>query len=163
MRAIIIVIAFLVSTSATAQDLKTEINTHVWKTFIEGYNTFNLDKFFSVYSKNVVRVPIDEKKIFTYSEYRKIVNREYQFNKNYKIKAAIELRFNERIHLPDKAFEKGIFKLKLTDNNGKPETVYSRFEVLLQKESGQWKIVFDLDSAEGSKLTEKDFQAASAM
>jgi ketosteroid isomerase-like protein len=163
MKTFLILFSLLLANSSFAQDFKAEINSQVWKPFIEGYNSFNVEKFFSVYSKNVVRVPLDEKKIFTFSEYKKVVNREYQFNKNYKIKAAMELRFTDRIHTADRAFEKGIFKIKLTDNNGKPETIYSKFEVLMQKESGLWKIVFDSDSAEGSKLTEKDFQAAAAM
>jgi ketosteroid isomerase-like protein len=163
MRTIFFLFAFAIVSPVFAQDFKADINNQVWKPFIEGYNTFNVEKFFSVYSKDVVRVPIDEKKIFTFSEYKKVVNREYQFNKNYKIKAAIELRFTHRIHTAERAFEKGIFKIKLTDNNGKPETIYSRFEVVLQKENGFWRITFDSDSAEGSTLTEKDFQAASAM
>ena len=39
-------------------------------------------------------------------------------------------------------------------------TLYNTFQVLLNKESGTWKIVFDSDSSEGSTLSEKDFQAA---
>ena len=163
MKALLFSISLFISLPLLAQDVKTEINNQVWKPFIEGYNTFNVDKFLSVYSKNVVRVPIDEKKIFTFSEYRLAVNREYQFNKNYKIKAAIQLRFTERIHARDKAYERGIYQINLTDNNGKPETIYNRFQVVLAKENGIWKIVFDSDSAEGSKLTEKDFKAASPL
>jgi ketosteroid isomerase-like protein len=163
MRVFVILTILFCYTNISGQDLKKEIDAQVWKPFIEGYNSFDTEKFISVYSKSVIRVPIDEKKILSYAEYKKAISREYQFNKNYKIKATIELRFTERIHNSDKGYERGIFKIRLTDNNGKPETIYSRFQVLLQKEADVWKITFDSDSAEGSRLTEKDFQSAMAM
>jgi ketosteroid isomerase-like protein len=160
---VLISVLVLSSFVSFAQDLRQEINKQVWTPFIEGYNSFDAEKFMSVYSRNVVRVPVDEKKIFNFSEYKKAVNREYQFNKNYKVKATIELRFNQRIHTADKAYEKGIFKISMKDNNGKPETIYSSFQVVLQKENGFWKITFDSDSAEGSTLGEKDFQSATPL
>ena len=163
MKSVAILFFLFCSISINAQDFQKEVNEQVWKPFIEGYNSFDLEKFMSVYSKNVIRVTLDEKKILSFSEYRKAVNREYQFNKNYNIKAAIELRFTERIYSADKAYERGIYKIKLTDNNGKPETLFSRFQVVMQKEAGKWKITFDSDSAEQSKISEKDFQAAAAM
>lgn len=160
MKRTIFTACLFVSFSLTAQDSKEEINNQVWKVFIEAYNSFDTEKFMSVYSRDVVRIPIDEKKIFNFTEYRRNINRENQFNKNYKIKASIELRFFERIHNGDIAYEKGIYKIDITDNNGKPATIYNTFQVLLQKEGGIWKIKFDSDSSEGSKLTEREFAAA---
>lgn len=156
-------ILVFVSVSAFGQDARDQINKQVWATFIEGYNTFNTEKFISVYSKEAIRVPVDEKRIFNYTEYKRNINRENQFNKNYKIKARIELRFNQRIHSADQAFETGIYKISLTDNNGKPATLYSKFQVYLVKEAGIWKIKYDTDSTEDGTVSEKDFLAAQAL
>ena len=158
----ILLIAFLIS-SADAQDLRKEINTQVWKPFIEAYNSFDTEKFMSVYSRNLIRVTNNKKKIFDYSEYKLNINRENHFNKNYKIKAALEIRFTSRIHEKDLGYEAGILKIKLTDNNGKPATIYSRFQVLLKKESVTWKIFFDTDTSEASTVSETDFNKAEAL
>ena len=160
MKKLLLFLLIVCAHTVSGQDVKTEIDKQVWAVFTDAFNKFDTDRFMSVYSKNVVRVPVDEKKILNYNEYRKSINREYQFNKNYNIKANIELRFTERIHSADKAYEKGIFRIKLIDNNAKPATIYNKFQVVLNKESGTWKIVFDSDSSEGSTLSEKDFQAA---
>ena len=160
MKKLLLLLLIVCVHSVSGQDAKTEINKQVWSVFIDAFNKFDTDRFMSVYSKSVIRVPLDEKKILNYDEYRKNINREYQFNKNYNIKAKMELRFTERIYSNAKAYEKGIFKIELIDNNGKPMTLYNTFQVLLNKESGTWKIVFDSDSSEGSTLSEKDFQAA---
>ncbi len=150
----------LFAISAQAQSVAEEINSQVWKKFIEGYNSFDTDKFMSVYSRDVVRVPVDEMKIFNFSEYRMNIHRENQFNKNYRIKANIELRFTKRIHEKDEAFEQGIFKITLRDNTGNPATLYSKFQVYLKKESNTWKIVYDSDNTEGGTISEKDFASA---
>jgi ketosteroid isomerase-like protein len=155
--------AIVISITAFSQDARDQINKEVWSVFIDGYNSFNTEKFMSVYSKNVVRVPVDEKRIFNYTEYKKNIHRENQFNKNYNIKARIELRFIQRIHSADQAFEAGIYKISLTDNNGKPATLYSKFQVYLIKESGVWKIRYDTDSTENGTISEKEFLAAQAL
>jgi ketosteroid isomerase-like protein len=160
------VIAALISIghlSVFAQDATREINHQVWKPFIEAYNNFDTEKFMSVYSKSVIRVPVDQKIILDFTEYKRNINRENQFNRNYKIKAALAIRFTNRIHTKDMAYETGILKIDLTDNNGKPATIYSRFQVLIKKENGVWKIQFDTDSSEAATLTEKDFMKAEPM
>lgn len=163
MKPSLIFLLVILPLSVWAQDIKKEINDQVWKPLITGYNNFDTEKFMSVYSKEVVRVPVDEKKIFNYTDYRKNVNRENQFNKNYKIKAALEIRFTERIHTPGVSYEQGIMQIKMTDNNGQPATIYSAFQVVLKKETGTWKITFDSDSSKASGVTEKEFMAATPM
>jgi uncharacterized protein (TIGR02246 family) len=160
MKQIFFVLMLLFSASVNGQNATEEINKQVWKVFIEGYNSFDTEKFMSVYAKDVIRVPLDEKKIFNFTEYKRNINRENQFNKNYRIKANIELRFLERIYNGDLAFEKGILKISLTDNNGQPATIYSKFQVALKKEDGAWRIKYDSDTTEGGKVSEKDFLSA---
>lgn len=158
---LLIFISFL--TPALSQDMASEINAQVWRPFIDAYNHFDTEKFMSVYSKDVVRVPVDQRLILDYTEYRRSINRENQFNKNYNIKASLEMRFLDRIHSSDIAYETGILKIKLTDNNGKPATIYSKFQVLLKKQNGVWKIHFDTDSSSSGMPTEQDFMKAKPM
>jgi ketosteroid isomerase-like protein len=159
MKTILLVATLLSTLAVSGQDPKEEINKQVWKVFIEGYNSFDTEKFMSVYAKDVMRIPIDEKKIFNFTEYKRNINRENQFNRNYRIKANIELRFTERIYNGEYAFEQGIYKISLTDNNGKPATLYSKFQVALKKEGGVWKIKYDSDSTEGGSVSEKEFSS----
>jgi ketosteroid isomerase-like protein len=155
---------FLVSLSdGSGQTTKQEINQQVWKPFIEAYNNFDTEKFMSVYSKNVIRVPVDQKMIFDFTEYKRNINRENQFNRNYKIKAALQIHFTNRIHSKDVAYETGILRIKMTDNNGKPATILSKFQVLLKKENNLWKIYFDSDSTESNMVSESDFNKAEPM
>jgi ketosteroid isomerase-like protein len=156
-------IIMFASIAASAQDTRREINDQVWKPFIEAYNKFDTEKFMSVYSKSVIRVPVDQKMIFDFTEYKKNINRENQFNKNYNIKAVLDIRFTSRIHTKDVAYESGVLKINLTDNNGKPATIYSKFQVLLKKENGVWKIQFDSDSTESNSVSERDFSKGEAM
>jgi len=149
--------------SATAQTPQQEINQQVWKTFIKAYNSFDTELFMSLYSNDVIRIPRDDKKILSFAEYKKTINRENQFNKNYNIKALLEVRFTERVHTPTTAYETGIYKIDLVENTGKKVTVYNTFMVVLRKVNGQWKIYVDADSAEGDRLKEKDFLAAKPM
>ncbi len=149
--------------SATAQTPHQEINQQIWKTFIKSYNSFDTELFMSLYSKDIIRIPRDDKKIFSFAEYKKNINRENQFNKNYNIKASLEVRFTERVHTATTAYETGIYKIDLVENTGKKATVYSSFMVILRKENGSWKIFVDADSAEGESIKEKDFLAAKAM
>src|SRR5690349_20922155 len=145
--------------SSAAQTPQQEINQHVWKTFIKAYNSFDTELFMSLYASDVIRVPRDDKKILSFAEYRKNINRENQFNKNYNIKASLEVRFTERVHTATTAYETGIYKIDLIENTGKKATIYNSFMVVLRNINGQWKICVDADSAEGDMIKEKDFLA----
>ncbi|MBL7858040.1 MAG: hypothetical protein JNM57_10150 [Cyclobacteriaceae bacterium] len=153
----------LVAGFCLAQNFEKEINTQVWKPFIDAYSKFDTEKFMALHSTNVIRVSQDEKKIFNFTDYKKNIARENQFNKNYNIKANIELRFQERIHSEILAYETGFFKISVIENTGKNATVYGKFQVTLQKEKGTWKILVDSDTSEGGSVTEKDFLSAKSM
>ena len=161
MRNLIVLILLVIPASIFAQDSEKEINTQVWKPLLEAYKNFDTEKFMSFYSKDLVRVSEDEKKIFGFSEYKKILARENQSNKNYKIKATMEMRFSQRVDGGTTAQEKGIYKLNIIkDNNGQTATLYGRFQIVLRKENGVWKILVDSDAAENNTTVEKEFKAA---
>ena len=161
MRNLIVLVLLVIPASIFAQDSEKEINTQVWKPLLEAYKNFDTEKFMSFYSKDLIRIPEDEKKIFGFSEYKKILARENQSNKNYKIKATMEMRFSQRVDGTTMAQEKGIYKLNIIkDNNGQTATLYGRFLIVLRKENGVWKILVDSDAAENNTTVEKEFKAA---
>jgi ketosteroid isomerase-like protein len=161
MKKLVVFILLAIPTLSFAQNSEKEINTQVWKPLLETYKNFDTEKFMSFHSKDLIRIPEDEKKIFGFSEYKKILARENQSNKNYKIKATMEMRFSQRIDEVNTAQEKGIYKLNIIkDNNGQTATLYGRFQIVLRKENGVWKILVDSDAAENNTTVEKEFKAA---
>lgn len=154
----ILFVCTLLTGVSFGQNLQSEINTQVWKPYIQAYNSFNSESFLSVYSKNVIRIPRELNKVMDYTEYRQNILRENAHNKNYNIKVKLEVRFTQRIHQATTAFESGIYKIEVIENTGKPAIVYSRFEVIMKKENGIWKITTDIDGG-GLPVTEKEFAA----
>ncbi len=160
----LLLLLLLFPATIKAQHLQQEINMQVWKPFMTAYQSFDTEKFMALHTKDVVRIPRDQKQIFTFADYKKNIARENQFNKNYNINASIEFRFTERIHQQTHAFETGIYKLNiLKDNIGKSTSLYGRFRVILRKENNVWKIAVDEDSTEDNTISEKDFLAAKPM
>ena len=151
---------FVSSVSVFAQNTQQDINNQIWKPYIAAYNSFNTEKFMALHSPELVRVSHDEKLVLSFAEYKKKINRENQFNKNYNVKATIDFRFTQRIESLQLAHESGIYKLDIIDNIGKKTTLYGKFEVTLRKENGVWKILVDSDRAGEGAASEKDFSSA---
>ena len=163
MKRILFVFAFLLSTASQAQDLKQEINEQVWKPFITSFSNQDADGFLAVHSKDVIRSPRDDGKVFGWEEYYR---QQTEGNKRARERGrshTLELRFTERIAENDRAIEVGVYKTTSVDTKGEKRSYFGRFHVVMRKESGTWKILVDTDSSEGGTIGEKDFLAASAM
>lgn len=147
--------------SAQAQkSLQIEINQQVWKPFINGFSNNNRDVFKAVHSRDVIRVIQDDNIIWNYDQY---------FPDQYtgptdtsaRYKKSIELRFIQRIASVDKAFETGYYKSSSISPEGTTRTSYGKFNVVLRKENGVWKILVDADTSKG--VTADDFNKAEAL
>jgi ketosteroid isomerase-like protein len=70
-------------------------------------------------------------------------------NRSKGIRASVALRFANRQDDAMTAFESGIFQYTLTDRSGTSTPSYRRFEALLVKQGGKWRIVMEhqLDAA----------------
>jgi ketosteroid isomerase-like protein len=163
MKKMTFVLLVLLAAKANGQknDYIGEINQQVWKTFVEAFNNDDDERFSSVHSREVSRVEVDGNRIYGYDQYFKKVPDSVKAKWG-KRKKDIELRFTQRMAGADKAFETGYYKLSSTDlKTGKTRTAYGKFQVLLRKENGIWKILMDADTGEGA--SEEVFRAAKPM
>ncbi|MCE2996512.1 MAG: YybH family protein [Cyclobacteriaceae bacterium] len=163
MRTLTTLLFLIFSVTLQAQSSQTEINTQVWKPFIQHFSDHNAKAFLALHSKDVVRSPRDAKTIWGYDEYLKnqLEGDAYEIKNN--LKRTLELRFTERIAKGDNAIEVGIYKTVVTAPDGKQQFYFGRFHVVLKKINGTWKITVDTDYTENNTIGEKDFLAAKSM
>jgi ketosteroid isomerase-like protein len=129
--------------------IQNEINTHVWRPFIESFSNGNDSLFASVHSQDVARVIIDDQTILNHENYFKPKTIEMKKSSN-AWKKSIELRFLKRIATSDQAYEVGYYKTTYTQlNNGELSHHFGKFTVLVRKEKGVWKILMDSDAQDG--------------
>lgn len=149
-----------ISSLCGAQSPQIEINQQVWKPFIQSFNENDTEGFMAVHSKDAVRSPRDGKVVWNWEEYKKQHATGDQQDKLANQKRTLELRFSERIASQDLAVEVGVYKTTYQVADGKTQSFFGRFHVVLRKESGVWKILVDTDSTEGGTIGEKEFLAA---
>jgi ketosteroid isomerase-like protein len=163
MKKYFLLIMVFCAVQAFAQNSQKEINEQVWVPFIENFNSYNTDGFMKVHSKDAVRSPRDAKTIWNWEEYRQKQDQNNQYGISQNIKQKLELHFTERIAKGDLAFDVGIYKATTTSPDGKSNSYYGRFHVVLRKENGVWKILVDTDSSENGTIDEKIFLSAKPM
>jgi ketosteroid isomerase-like protein len=135
--------------------IETEINNQVWVPFIKTYSNMDAIGFMNLHSRDLLRVPIDSKKIYSYDEYSLNNQQNNEYNFRHKRRQAIEFSFEERIHNETSAFEIGYYKVTTTDANGKTGIFYGKFTVVLRKSGDRWRIVLDSDTSKN--ITESMF------
>lgn len=140
------------------QSFQAEINTQVWKPFIQTYNAHDTDGFMAVHSKDVVRSPRDSKKLLNWDEYYQSQKQGDSHERTAGAKRQLELHFTERIANNSLAVEVGIYKVTVTNKEGTNRAFYGRFHVVLRKENNVWKILVDTDSSEENTIDEQDFR-----
>ena len=163
MKRIFLGVFSIIYITAFSQNFQKEINDQVWKPFISTFNNFDANGFLAVHSKDVVRSSRDSKTLLNWSEYLKQQQEGNKRSKDNGITRTLDLRFTERIANASQAIDVGIYKTTVTNKDGKIQSFYGRFHVVLRKENGVWKILVDTDSSENQTIGEKDFSAATAM
>jgi ketosteroid isomerase-like protein len=135
-----------------------EINKSIWDNFTKAFETYDVDLFSSLHSKDFVRISGDSKTIRDVNNYIEGYRNRWQ---NLNKKQTIDFRFTERINNGNLASEKGIYKL--TINIGEPNEVsyYGAFHVVIRKENSNWKLLVDYDSNPENYYGEKSFLEAS--
>ena len=146
-------VIFLCLTSEAQND----IDTQVWKPFVESYQNFDFATFNSLHSDDVLRISGNE--IRNAKTYKSKNEAWFKRAKLEGYKQSIRLRFEKRIVTGDKAFEMGYYEVKITRPDKSKSTHYARFHVMLRKENGIWKITQDWDSGSlnGVEVTAEDF------
>lgn len=143
---------------ATAQDNSVQkmIDDQVWLPFIKTYNTFDGAGFNALHTKNVLRA--GPWGILQGEEYFANNLKNSARSKESGEQRSIAFRFEHRVAKGDVAYEVGYYKV-LSKRNGKEHTFFGRFDVVLRKVDGVWKLAqdWDVDNINGRKLTEADF------
>ncbi len=135
-------------------DFALEIDKHVWKPFKEAFDTRDALKFNALHTDNVLRITKEE--ILQGKEYKNSNTR--YFARKGDPKRTIAFEFEYRIHSDSIAYEVGYYKIISLEKTGE-KTYFGRFNVLLKKRNGRWKIAqdWDVDIINDVPITGKDY------
>lgn len=126
-----------------------QINDQIWYPFIQAYKDLDTDSFIRLHSSRLVRMDLNEGMQYDIDSYyvqQKEINDYYKANKK---RRTIDLRFQHRTVQDSFAYEIGYYKAtSYVHQEPKGTDYYGKFNVILKKENGYWKIIFDADHGE---------------
>lgn len=150
------------SVASFAQNAKKQINEDVWRPFIYTYSNFLADSFMTIHTDDVVRVLRDGDRIQVGKTYAEAVRDNFQRGIDNEARQLIEFTFEQRIHSKDSGFEVGYYRVTYAAG-GQESVFYGKFQVLLKKIDGKWKIAVDSDTSKDGAVTEEDFISGQPM
>ena len=128
------------------EDSLKAINEQVWARFTQSYKAVDGDMHASLYHPDIVRASPERGQVMSGEAYKNMLKRMFAMRSERGAKGAdISFRFLERHHNEDSAYEVGIYQMQGTGRDGEPFTSYGKFQVVLKKVDGSWKILFDTD------------------
>jgi ketosteroid isomerase-like protein len=142
---------------AQSSDLA-DINAQVWRPFSRAYAAFDAEAFMALHTTDIVRVSQDGKQIYVGAEYRDRMVSSFERLKAGGMSRSIAFSFTQRLIHAEAAYETGYFKISMQRPGGQTEIFYGRFQIVLRKQAGAWKIAVDTDSSEQQSLGEADFR-----
>lgn len=148
---------------ADAEDIQLQIDRDVWIPLFTASNAFDAEAFLTLQSRDVVRVSVDSKDVSGLARYQSEIREGFKRAKERGIVRKSEVRFLERNASGELAYETGYFRSQVTLPSGEQQVRYSRFEFVLRKEGGKWRILIDKDTSDGGRITEEQFLAAASM
>lgn len=146
-----------------APDVEREIDAQVWIPMLAASNSFDADGFLAVQSRDLVRVSVDTKEVYGQERYATEIRAGFRRAKERALKRTSEMRFLTRTQSGALAHETGIFRSEAVLPSGERRTRYTRFEMILRKEAGRWKILVDKDTAQNGTITEEEYRAAAPL
>lgn len=148
---------------AANDSVQRQIDADVWVPLFAASDKFDADGFLAVQSKDLVRVSVDTNEVYGLDRYKSEIRAGFKRARERGIVRKSEIRFLQRVTSANLAYETGYFRSESIPANGEVRVRYTRFEFVLRKEGGRWKILVDKDTAEKNTITEKDYQAATPM
>lgn len=143
-----------------ADSLQLEINKQVWEPLIQATREGNGGMMKALHSKDLLRVMKDNYRIMSYEEYFAPLPDSIKVSWS-AWKRQIEIRFLQRIATNGMAYETGYYKTTSVNKNSTEKKIfYGKFEALLRKENGTWKILMIADANASAELNEELFQQA---
>lgn len=140
-----------------------QIEEDVWIPFLAAATAFDAEGFLAVQSPDLVRVSEDTSEVYGLERYANEIRAGFKRARTRGLKRQSEMRFLSRTSSGDLAYQSGYFHSRATLPSGEEKVRYSRFEVVLRKENGKWKILLDKDTSDGGKITEAMYLRAQPM
>jgi ketosteroid isomerase-like protein len=129
----------------------TAINEQVWIPFCESFGANDSETFIALHTDDTVRISMDRNSVKSGATFRKHTASRMLRAKETGRTATLTLRFTQRNHGDDAAFEVGIYKYASEDGN---YVGYGKFRVLLRMVDGTWKIALDADQKSDAEAFE---------
>lgn len=127
------------------------IDLEVWEPFRSAYAAGDADAFLALHAPDLIRAGGPGGEVLDLEGYGKQIGDFFALVAERGDRAAIDLRFTERLSSGDLASERGVTRITMSLTDGTQRVSYARFHVLLRRTGGRWRIVADYDSpAEGS-------------
>ena len=154
----LLLLCLLVSNTCLGQenkvlDFSEEIDTQVWIPFKTAYNLGDATAYNALHASDIIRITtygIQQGK-----EYQESIIKSFARSDR---RRQIDLKFEHRIHSENLAYEVGYYRVQYYQNDSLKKS-FGRFNVLLEKKAGVWKIVqdWDVDKIIDVPITEADF------
>jgi ketosteroid isomerase-like protein len=143
-----------------AQEAPRQIENDVWIPMMRASAAFDPEGFLAVQSKDLVRVSVDAGEVYGLDRYQREIREGFPRARARGITRRNEIRFLRRVASDSLAWETGYFRSQVRMPDGEERVRYTRFEMILRKEDGKWKILVDKDTSDEGKITEAMFRAA---
>lgn len=133
--------------------IQEEINNDVWRPFKEAYASFDAIAMNDLHTDDVIRGT--KWSIRLGDEYKKSNAKKYQESRTRADQRSIDFVFETRKANETHAIETGYYKVTST-RSGETREFFGYFHIILTKENGQWKIMYDHDTDElnGMKINQ---------
>ena len=159
---LVIVTLCIVAVHANGQSVADQIDRDVWHPFVETFSKFDVAGFMAVHTYDVIRVSRDGGSILIGDDYAESMRNNFAQGKENGTVRSIEFTFIERLHKDNTAFEVGYYRIKGA-RGGQEYVGYGKFQVVLRKVDGTWKIAVDSDTSDGGSILEEDFMSGAPL
>ena len=138
----LVLLTMLFTGSAIAQNRISELNAY-WNVVKEKVEAGDVAGYGSTFHEDGVLV--SESSESCYALKKALIRWKEGLEKTAKglTKVKLDFRFSERLGDDDSAFEKGIFRYELIDENGQNSVRFIQFDALLVKKEGKWQIMLE--------------------
>ena len=157
---------FAVASDPAPDELRRQIDDDVWRPFLAASSSFDAEGFLAVQSPDLVRISEATGEIHGLDHYAASISQGFRrVRERGGVTRTTEARFLARSASANLAHEAGYFR-STTVRDGQTRVAYTRFDFVLRRENGRWKILVDRDSphrlssGEAQPITEADFLAA---
>lgn len=153
----------LLASAAAAQpapEVRRQIENDVWIPLMRASVAFDAEGFLAVQSNDLIRVSVDAGEVYGRDRYQREIREGFPRARARGITRKNEIRFLQRLASDSLAWETGYFRSQVRMPDGEERVRYTRFEMVLRKEDGKWRILVDKDTADEGKITEAMFRAA---